>query len=201
MIDSNTPSSPAGEPTGEAPESTSEPKNETYVQESEPVDAPAEDEPRREGDESEQRIASLEAALLEMEDRWKRSAAQLQNERRRFHAELDRVRRMEREEVLRSWLDVVDNLDRAVQIEGDRDNPWFEGMQAIRTQMSEVLRRFDVIEIEAVGATFDPERHEAIATANVPDQKEGSIIEVVQKGYRLDDRTLRHAKVIPVKHG
>ena len=173
----------------------------TEVASSEAEGTPKEEEGETSSEPTAQdRVQQLEQSLREADDNWKRSLAQIQNERRRHQENVERVRRHEREDIFRGWLEVVDNLDRALATEGDHENPWYEGMKAIHAQMKDVLQRFGVTEIVAVGEMFDPEQHEAIATANLPDQKEGEIAEVVQVGYRIDDRTLRHAKVIPVKH-
>jgi molecular chaperone GrpE len=145
-------------------------------------------------------VADLDTLLAETEDRWKRAAADLENYRKRFQRELERLRRAERETLLLAWLDVVDNMERALGAEGAASNPWFEGMEAIYQQMLSMLKRFGAEPFEAMGQTFDPERHEAVATANAPDQPEGLVVDVTQVGYEMDSKLLRPAKVVPVKH-
>ena len=146
------------------------------------------------------KAAELEERLAEVEDRWLRAAADLDNYRKRFGRELDRLRLAERGQILLAWLEVVDNMERALAAEGAASNPWFAGMEAIYQQMLGVLKRFGAEPFEAMGQMFDPRRHEAVATANLPDRPEGAIAEVVQTGYAWDGRVLRPAKVIPVKH-
>ena len=144
--------------------------------------------------------AEAQAAILaEMEDRWLRAAADLDNYRKRFDREIARLRQIDRETVLRAWLEVVDNMERALCADGASSNPWYEGMEAIHQQMLDVLASFGCAPFVPMGEKFDPERHEAVATADLPDQPEGTIVEVTQTGYILDGKTLRPAKVIAVK--
>jgi len=145
--------------------------------------------------------ADLQAQLAELEERWKRAAADLDNYRKRFERELERLRQAERATILREWLAVVDNMERALCAQGASENPWYEGMEAIHQQMLAVLAQFGVEPFVPMGEEFDPRRHEAVATANLPDQPEGKIVEVIQTGYLLDGEVLRPAKVIAVKHG
>lgn len=145
--------------------------------------------------------ADSRTAVEELEERWKRAAADLDNYRKRFDRELARLRQVDREILLRAWLEVVDNMERALCAEGASSNPWYEGMEAIHQQMLEVLASFGAKPIVPMGEKFDPKFHEAVATATLPDLEEGTIVEVVQTGYTLDGRALRPAKVIAVKHG
>ena len=144
-------------------------------------------------------IEELRSRLSAIEDRWKRAAADLDNLRKRFERELERMRQVERETILRSWLNVVDDMERALCAQGASASPWYEGMEAIRERMLSILAQFGVKPFVPEGEIFDPHFHEAVATANLPDVTEGRIVEVVQPGYLIDDRVLRAAKVIAVK--
>lgn len=146
------------------------------------------------------RIDELEQALAETDDRWKRTAAEFDNYRKRMQRDMEMFRRRERETVLMAWIEVIDNMERALADEGAASNPWYEGVEAIHQQMLGVLKKFGAEPFDACGETFDPRRHEAIATANMPGQPEGLVVEVIQTGYVMDGTVLRHAKVIPVKH-
>jgi len=144
-------------------------------------------------------LAEIEGRLAEFEDRWKRAAADLDNFRKRFDREIDRLRRAERETVLRAWLAVIDNLERALCVEGASNNPWYEGMEAIHQQMLSVLEGFGVRPDVPLGEKFDPERHDAVAAANLPDKPDGMIVDVIQTGYVLDGKVLRPAEVVAVR--
>jgi len=145
-------------------------------------------------------IAALRARVVELEDRWKRAAAELDNYRKRFDREFERQRQVERETIFRAWLTVVDDMERALCSQGASSSPWYEGMDAIYGRMLSVLAQFGVQPFVPQGEMFDPARHDAVATANLPEEPEGKIIEVVETGYLLDGRVLRPAKVIAVKH-
>lgn len=147
-----------------------------------------------------ERVRELEQKLAETDDRWKRTAAEFDNYRKRMQRDIELMRRRERETVLLGWIDVIDNMERALAAEGAAANPWYEGVEAIHQQMLGVLKKFGAAQFDSRGESFDPQFHEAIATANLPDKPEGYIVEVIQTGYVMDGTVLRHAKVIPVRH-
>jgi molecular chaperone GrpE len=130
-----------------------------------------------------------------MEERWKRAAADLANYRKRAERELAQQRQREREAVLRDWLPVVDNLERALM---NRDTATLasllEGVQAVYRQAHQVLGHYGVRRMQTVDTPFDPEQHEAIACA--PGRPEGIILDEVNPGYLMDETTLRPAQVI-----
>ncbi|MEW5800907.1 MAG: nucleotide exchange factor GrpE [bacterium] len=176
---------------GEANASPSE--NEIMVQEEESA-------AQKQIEEMDQAVADLQRQLQEMEDRWKRAAADLDNYRKRFERELERLRFSERDMVLREWLAVVDNMERALKAENASQSPWYQGMQAIYQQMMGVLGLFRVTPFNPKGEPFDPVCHDAVATVDLKDEPEGIIAEVAEPGYKISDRILRPAKVIPVRH-
>ncbi len=130
-----------------------------------------------------------------LEDRWKRAAADLANYRRRAERELVQQRQQERDDVLRDWLPVVDNLERALF---HQDSLTLEsllaGIQAVRQQAVSVLDRYGVRRMQTVNDRFNPEQHEAIAC--VPGGPEGLILDEVTPGYQIGKETLRPAQVI-----
>ncbi|MBX3730161.1 MAG: nucleotide exchange factor GrpE [Candidatus Sumerlaeia bacterium] len=124
-----------------------------------------------------------------------RLAAELDNLRRRTKRDIDFARRQERKKLLRAVLEVLDNFERALT--AAEDNPLREGLEGIRHQMLDMLKRFGVEPIAAQDADFDPERHDAVATAEVPDVPAGKVVEVVQPGYMLDcGDVVRPARVV-----
>ncbi len=145
-------------------------------------------------------VEDLKQQLAATEDKWKRAVAEADNTRKRMQREMEAQRHRDREVMLLSWIDVIDNMERALSAEGAASNPWYDGVEAIHQQMLGVLRQFGAAPFDALGEAFDPQRHEAIATANLPGKPEGLIVEVLQTGYLYNDKVLRHAKVIPVKH-
>jgi len=162
--------------------------------------APSEDKAEEIMSELEDTANQLKQQLQEMEDRWKRAVADLDNYRKRFERELARLRFAERDLVLREWLPILDNMERALQAEKAEENPWYKGVQAIHRQMLDTLKCFGVESFYPKGEVFNPEFHDAIATINVENEPEGKIAEVVETGYKINGRVLRPARVIPVRH-
>ncbi len=130
-----------------------------------------------------------------MEERWKRAAADLANYRKRAERELAQQRQREREAVLREWLPVVDNLERALMNQDTATlESLLEGVQAVYRQANHVLGHYGVRRLQTVDTPFNPEKHEAIACA--PGFPEGNILDEVNPGYQMGETTLRPAQVI-----
>jgi molecular chaperone GrpE len=143
--------------------------------------------------------ADLAAELEQMEDRYKRALADLDNYRKRSARDAERRIEEAREAQLREWLEVVDSLERALLMEPQ--DPLLEGLRAVLEQMEAVLARQGVVRMGAVGEGFDPERHDAVgvrADNSVPDR---TIVEVARSGFALGDRVLRPAQVIVSRAG
>src|SRR5918996_4389137 len=102
------------------------------------------------------------AALADLEDRWRRAVADLDNLRKRYARELERERAAERARVAAQWLPVVDDLDRALAHAADDPSAIVEGVRAVRDHALTVLARLGYPRYEEVGVPFDPARHEAV---------------------------------------
>lgn len=138
--------------------------------------------------------AVLTAELARIEDRYKRALADLDNYRKRSAREIERRVAEAEESGLRDWLEAVDSVERAMQMESH--GHCFDGLRAVLDQMDAVLARQGAQRIGATGDQFDPERHEAIAvqpSADVPDR---TIVAVERSGYTLGDRVIRPAQVV-----
>ena len=135
----------------------------------------------------------LTAELASIEDRYKRALADLDNYRKRSEREIERRVAQARESLLREWLDVVDSVERAVQLEPP---PCSEGMRALLEQMDVVLARQGVERIGAPGDRFDPERHEAIAVQPSDEVPDRTIVSVQRSGYAIGDHVIRPAQVV-----
>ncbi len=126
-----------------------------------------------------------------------RLAAEIDNMRRRQKSQLDQARRQERETVLRSFLEVLDNFERALDAAEQTDDPMREGLEAIHAQFLGMLAQHGVQAMDCVGEPFNPHLHEAVGMLSPPDEQEGIVAEVVQKGYTIGDgELLRAAKVV-----
>jgi molecular chaperone GrpE len=142
----------------------------------------------------------LEAARAEAaaaSDRALRTLAEFDNYRRRTEREREESVRRGRADVLRELLEVADNFDRALEHAGDGvPQSFLEGMQLVARGLHDLLDRKGVARIEAEGAPFDPEIHEALGAIPTEGAEPNTVIRVVQAGYRLDDRVLRPSKVL-----
>ena len=144
------------------------------------------------------------AALADLEDRWRRAVADLDNLRKRYARELERERAAERARVAAQFLPVVDNLDRALAHAGGDPAAIVEGVQAVREEALAVLTRLGFPPYEEAGVPFDPSRHEAVRVVESDEVPPGMVVEVLRPGYGQDDRWLRPAAVAvatPPRHG
>jgi molecular chaperone GrpE len=154
------------------------------------------------------RIAQLEAAVAKLEvekkenfDKYLRAVADLENYRKRNKRDLDDARAEAKTKVLKEMLPVVDNLERAIEhaSKGDDKNPIVEGVQLVLRQFTTAFERLDVTSIDAMGQPFDPNLHEAISQQETDEFPPGTVVTVLQRGYRLGDRLLRPALVVVAK--
>ena len=131
------------------------------------------------------------------QDRYLRAAAEFANARRRAEMRADNEVRAGRERLLSSVLPVVDDFDRAFQSVPDdaRESIWVEGFALIQRKLQNTLQREGVTPIEAEGQPFDATRHQAVIVEVADDVPSGTVLQVLQQGYMLDDRVLRPAMV------
>ena len=148
----------------------------------------------------EARITALEKDKKDNWDRYLRAAADLENLRKRQKREMDDVRLESKGRVLKEMLPVVDNLERAIEHATSQagSNPIVEGVQLVLRQFLTAFERLDVTPIEAGGQPFDPNLHEAISQAE-SDQPPGTVVQVLQRGYKSGERLLRPALVVVAK--
>lgn len=137
----------------------------------------------------------------EAQDKWLRAMAEMDNLRKRTRREVADARRFAQADAVRGFLDVLDNLERALQSSsGAADtgapDPFREGIELIRQKIRSVLQDQGITQIEALGLHLDPLVHEAVGQLPREGGEPGTIIEVAQAGYRLGDLVLRPARVI-----
>ncbi len=143
---------------------------------------------------ADQELASARQELAELRDKLLRQRADFENYRKRLLREREEGERVALAEPLRELLPVVDNLERAATAQGSPDD-LRRGVELIGRQMTEVLRRFGLAEIPAVGLPFDPRLHEAVAREEDPTVERPTVAAEYQRGYWLNDRLLRPAMV------
>jgi molecular chaperone GrpE len=174
---------PSGDPDSTAGQAT-ELEPGVMIEVDAPAAAPAPDE----------RIAELEARQKDTHDRLLRSLADLENYKRRVRKEVDDARTEAQGKVLREMLPVVDNLERALshaEKAGGDVGGIVEGVRLVLRQFSQALERLGVTAIDAKGKPFDPSLHEAVSQAESAELPPGSVLEVLQTGYKIGERLLR----------
>jgi molecular chaperone GrpE len=142
-----------------------------------------------------QECEDLRQRNAELEDRYKRALADLDNYRKRAEREIDRRVAERAEGFMRGWLEAVDSVERALRSAAPGD-PMVEGLAAVLEQMEGNLARHGVQRISADGQPFDPERHDAVGVRETADAADNTVVDVARSGYTIGDRVLRPAQVI-----
>ena len=129
-----------------------------------------------------------------LQDRLLRTAADFDNYRKRVDRERRDLAEQTAGEAIKDLLPIIDNLERALQAAAE-DDPLRKGVELIHKQMLEMLRKRGVTPIEALGADFDPNVHEAVTHEESDQHREGEVMEELQRGYKVGERLLRPAMV------
>ena len=129
-----------------------------------------------------------------LQDRLLRTAAEFDNYRKRMDRERRDLAEYTAGEAIKDLLPIIDNLERALQASA-QDDPLRKGVELIHKQMLEMLRKRGVTPIEALGANFDPNVHEAVTHEESAQHREGEVMEELQRGYKVGERLLRPAMV------
>lgn len=141
-------------------------------------------------------LERLAAERDEYLDSLLRLKAEFDNYRKRTERDRRSAAGSAAREVVRGLLPVMDNLERAVAALGDQGDQIVAGLEMVRGQLAALLAGHGVEEIAAMGCDFDPTVHEAIAQVPVAGQAAGTVVEVVEKGYRHSEHVLRPTKVV-----
>ena len=140
-------------------------------------------------------VGALQAERDQLFDRLQRLAADFDNFRKRSLREQAAMSTRANERLVRELLPILDDLGRALEAAAEHEEVKLEeGVRLVHRSLADVLAREGVAEIETDGK-FDPHVHEALLS-QPSDEEEGTVIEVVQKGYKLGDRVLRPARVV-----
>lgn len=134
--------------------------------------------------------------IAELEDAWRRTAAELDNFRKRCARDVARSREQERAAVATRWLPVLDNLERALEHTSSDPESVVEGVRAVLAQALGVLADLGYARRDDNGRAFDPALHEAVSTISGEGLVPGTVAQVVRPGYGPDDKILRPAAVV-----
>ena len=150
---------------------------------------------KKEAEEKDAKIKELEAKLSEEHDSHLRMMAEYDNFRKRVSKEKDGIYTDAVFDTVAKLLPLIDNLDRALDAETDKESSMYKGVLMIKKQCDEIFAGFGITEIPAMGETFDPNLHAAVMHDEDPEKGEGEITAVFQKGYKKGDKVLRYAAV------
>jgi molecular chaperone GrpE len=140
-------------------------------------------------------IGELRKERDSLQDRLLRQAAEFDNYRKRVDRERKDSAQFAAIDFVEDLLPVIDDFERALQIEAPGADSYRQGLEIIHRALMDMLRKRGVTPIEAVGTTFDPQVHQAVAYEGAPDRRDGEVMEQFTRGYRLGDKLVRPAMV------
>lgn len=150
-------------------------------------------------DDLKQQLEEKEAELAELKDKYLRIFAEFDNFKKRTMKEKMDFMRNASQDVLEDMLPVLDDFDRAKQSSDDdkTEEAFSEGVTLVYNKLNNIMKAKGIKSMETTGEEFDPELHEAITKIPAPSEDmKGKIIDTIQKGYYLNDKIIRHAKVV-----
>jgi molecular chaperone GrpE len=149
--------------------------------------------------EDEDELSKAYKQASEWEDKFIRAHAEMQNIQRHLKEEREELIRFRSQDLAKKILPALDNLERALAIEtaNETDENLKKGIQMVQESLIQALKEEGVEEIKACGAKFDPTLHMAVQTVEATDkQPKDTIVQILQKGYRLQERVLRPTMVV-----
>ncbi|HHC6161148.1 TPA: nucleotide exchange factor GrpE [Staphylococcus aureus] len=148
-------------------------------------------------DPKDQKINELQQLADENEEKYLRLCAEFENYKRRIQKENEINKTYQAQRVLTDILPAIDNIERALQIEGDDETfkSLQKGVQMVHESLINALKDNGLEVIKTEGEAFDPNIHQAVVQDDNPDFKSGEITQELQKGYKLKDRVLRPSMV------
>ena len=139
---------------------------------------------------------TLQKERDELYDRLLRKSAEFDNFRKRVDRDRKDMIDWAAADVINDVLAIADDFDRAIAAPAPPEaNSYKAGLELIQRQLAEMLKKRGVTTVDALGADFDPHLHQAVAYEEVPGAREGEVVDVMAKGYKLGERLLRPALV------
>jgi len=178
------------------PEQPADPADAAEAEQGEkrPIEEDSQDGGAGDGD---ARLAEAEARATENWDRYLRAAAELENVRKRATRDVEHAHKYALENFGRELLQVKDSLELGIAAGESADAAaLLEGSEATLKLLSATLERFGITEVDPQGEPFDPQIHEAMTMQPSAEAEPGSVLTVIQKGYEINGRLLRPARVI-----
>ncbi|GMA47259.1 nucleotide exchange factor GrpE [Tetragenococcus muriaticus] len=184
-------------------EKNSEEVEETFSAESEENESAKDEETveeiNEEGVQPVSEVEDLKTQLSEMEDNYLRASAEITNMNNRFRNERETLQKYRSQDLGKKLLPALDNLERAVatEVEGEQNENLKKGVEMTLESLRSAMQEEGIEEIPAQGEIFDPTMHQAVQSVPATeDQPAETVVEVLQKGYKLYDRVLRASMVV-----
>ena len=147
-------------------------------------------------------LAEKDQEIAELKDKYLRTLADFENARKRLRQQGEETVRVQRENLLRGILPIVDNLERAVAAAkgGGDGKSIVEGVEMVLLSLSDWLKAEGVTPLTAIGQVFDPQRHEAMDQVESATHPPNTVVSEFHRGYVIGERTLRPARVTVAKN-
>lgn len=150
-----------------------------------------------------QKLVKAEAVIAHQKDEVLRVQAEMQNLRRRTEQDIEKAHKFGQERLSTELLAVMDNLERALQVDIDRENESVKallvGIELTLKSFVDCFRKFSIVQIDPLGEPFDPHLHQAMSMQENPNVEPDTVTAVMQKGYTLHGRVIRPAMVMVSK--
>ncbi len=142
-------------------------------------------------------LEEAKKTIMELQTKLMYTQADAINYRKRKDEETANMLKYANQDLLLDLVNMIENLDRAasVKAESEESKKIQTGIQMVSNQFKDILKKYDVVEIEALGYPFDPDYMEAMMVGNDPDKPNDMVLEVLMKGYKYKDRILKHSVV------
>ena len=147
--------------------------------------------------EKNEEVELLKQQVMDLQTKVMYGQAELINYRKRCDERIEDLLKYKNEDLLLDLTDMIENLDRAskVKAETEEAKKIQTGIEMVNNQFKEILKKYGVVEIEAIGYPFDPNYMEAMMVENDDTKPDEMVLDVLRKGYKYKDRVLKHAMV------
>jgi molecular chaperone GrpE len=143
-------------------------------------------------------LAEKEKEIEDLKDKIARLQADFLNYKKRSEKEKVESANLGIQALITDLLPIIDNFDRALDAASNKEDSFYKGVDMIKDQLYDLLEKYNIKEINALGERFDPSIHYAISTVDTQEES-GTVVEVYQKGYLMEDKVVRPSMVIVSK--
>ena len=140
-------------------------------------------------------LESVKSELEDITDRYKRILAEFENHKKRSQKERESLYNSILSDIVEGMLPILDNLENAAKVQ-TKDEEYKKGVELVLKQFQDMLKTKGVVEIPAIGETFDPQLHEAVSSIQDAEKGEKEIVQEYRKGYKIGTRVIRHSMVV-----